>query len=261
MIQQDQFNRIITALHDAALDDTVWSSASRLIDEAVGMAGSHMTVLSGHTRADVALLFGDYYEHGELNGLGRLWATTYFSHDERIPRALRLPDSRMVHVPDLYTARELKTSPTYNELLRWSGGRNGLGLRMDGPDGSHIAWGLTDSLDPNGWGSTQLTLIERLLPHIRQFVRVRQALAAADALNTTLTRLLDNVQIGVLYLDRYGRIVETNARGLRILQRGDSIIGPGRAAYTPASRPTTPPFSGSWHTPCLAGGSPSPAGP
>ena len=32
-----------------------------------------------------------------------------------------------------------------------------------------------------GWQSAQLRLVERLLPHIRQFVSVRQALAAADA--------------------------------------------------------------------------------
>ena len=60
--------------------------------------------------------------------------------------------------------------------------------------------------------------------HIRQFVRVRQALVAAEALHTSLTSLLDNAFIGVLSLDRRGRIVETNARALHILQRGDGIL-------------------------------------
>ena len=37
MSRQDQFDRIVAALHDAALDDTLWPSAAGLIDEAVGM--------------------------------------------------------------------------------------------------------------------------------------------------------------------------------------------------------------------------------
>ena len=227
MSQQDNFDRIVSALHDAALDDTVWPSASTLIDEAVGMAGSHLTVVSGHTRDDVELLFGDHYDHGELNGWGRIWARDYFSHDERLPRLLHLPDSQVFHVSEVFPASTLKTSPVYNDLLRRAGGSNGLDLRMDGPDGVHIAWGLTDPLDPNGWHSKQIAFITQLLPHIRQFVRVRQALAAAEALRASLTQLLDNALIGVLSLDRRGRIVETNSLGLRILRRGDGVVDRG----------------------------------
>ena len=224
MSQQDAFGRIVTALHDAALDDTLWPSTSALIDEAVGMPSNHMAVFSGHNRDDAELLFGDFYVHGELSELGRIWATTYFPHDERFPRLLHLPDSRLVHVTDIYTEQELKTSPTYNELLRRVDGCNGLNVRMNGPNGLHIGWALGDSDDPNGWGSEQLALIEQLLPHIRQFVRVRQALAAAEAPRASLTQLLDNALVGVLSLDRQGRIAETNAHALRILRRSDGLI-------------------------------------
>ena len=95
MSQQDQFDRIVSALHDAALDDRLWPSTSALIDDAVGMTGSHLTVVSGYVRDDVELLFGDHYDHGELNGWGRIWARDYFSHDERLPRLLHLPDSQV----------------------------------------------------------------------------------------------------------------------------------------------------------------------
>ena len=223
MSQQDNFDRIVSALHDAALDDTGWPHAFALIDEAVGTVGTHLLILSGRTQADLECLFesSTYSDRPVLEDLE--YTQHYFSHDERVPRFLRLPDSRVVHVPTLYTAREWKTSPTPNELLRRSYGRNGLNVRLDGPEGCSIAWALADSTDPNGWGSAQLTFIERLLPHIRQFVRVRQALAKADALRAPLTLLLDNALIGVLFLDRYGRIIETNARALRILQRGDGV--------------------------------------
>ena len=67
MSQQDQFDRIVSALHEAALDDMAWPDASRLIDETVGMAGSHLVVMCGHTPEDAEFLFGDMYSHGEFN--------------------------------------------------------------------------------------------------------------------------------------------------------------------------------------------------
>ncbi len=224
MGQQENFDRIVSALHDAALDDRLWPSASALIDDAAGMDYSHLVVLSGHSRDSAEVLFGDRYDHGELNDGGREYAQNFFSHDERIPRLFSLPDSQVFHVTKVYTEQELKTSPTYNELLCRDDAGGGLNVRMDGPDGSHIAWALPDSNDPLGWRSEQVALITQLLPHIRQFVRVRQALAAAEALRVSLTQLLDNALVGVLSLDRQGRVVETNTRALSILRHGDGVI-------------------------------------
>ena len=224
MSQQDAFDRIVSALHDAALDNTLWPGASALIDAAVGMTGSHLTIVRGHSRDDAEFLFGDMYCHGELAVFGAEYATTYFPHDERIPRLLHLPGRGIVHISEVYTEQELKTSPTYNEGLRRFDACNGLNLRMDRPDSTHIVWAFTDPLDPTGWRSEQVEFISQLLPHIRQFVQVRQALARAEALHTSLTRLLDNALIGVLSLDRQGRIVKANAHTLDILRRGDGVL-------------------------------------
>ena len=128
-----------------------------------------------------------------------------------------------MHVKDLYTAEELKTSPTYNEILLRSQYQNGLNVRLDGPDTSHISWGLGDPVASDGWGSSEIATIKRLLPHIRQFIRVRQALVRAEAHGTTVTALLDNPRIGVLHLDRRGQIIEVNDRARSILRLGDGL--------------------------------------
>ncbi len=231
MSQQDNFDRIVAALHDAALDDTLWPSTSALIDDAVGMIGSHLTILQEHAQDGAEFLFGDVYHHGEFLELGREYPTIYFPRDERFPRLFRLPDGQVFHLTDVFTEQEQWTSLTYNEGLPKVSARNGLNVRLDGPDGLHIIWALADPDDPLGWGSAQLALIKQLLPHIRQFVRVRQALAAAEALCTSLTHLLDNAMIGVLYLDRRGTIVEANARGLGMLRYGDGVVGRGGALH------------------------------
>ena len=225
MSQYDMVNRVLVSLREAMLDDAHWPTTSGLIDDACGIKGSALVVGSGHSQADGQILFGRFCEHGQrYEDRERSYFRDYFPHDERVPRLVQLPDSRLTHIPDLYTARELKISPTYNELLLPTNCQNGLNVRMDGPNGSHIIWTLTDSTEPDGWGSSQTETIEYLLPHIRQFVRVRQALADAEALGASLTGLLDNTRIAVIHLDRRGRITAANDRARNFMRQADGLF-------------------------------------
>lgn len=52
---------------------------------------------------------------------------------------------------------------------------------------------------------------------------MRQALAAAGASDAGLAGLLDNSRIGVVHLDRSGRLLAANAPALAILRRGDGL--------------------------------------
>ena len=222
----DTFNRILVSLHEAMLDDAHWPATSALIDEACGTKGSALAACEGHGD-DARVLFGMLHYRGQRHEeLEREYMETYYPRDERIPRLRLLPDSKLVHVTDLFTEQELKTSPTYNEGLPRYSGQNGLNVRLDGPDGTRLIWAICDPIQPGGWESAQLETIQRLLPHIRQFVQVRQALAGVGALGASLTSLLDNTSVGVFQLDRRGRIVEANNRARSLLRHGDGLLDP-----------------------------------
>lgn len=140
-----------------------------------------------------------------------------------MPRFRLLPDSRLVRVAELYTDQERKTSPAFNEAMPLGETQNGLNVRLDGPDGSHIGWQLADPVDGDGWSMARTETIERLLPHIRQFVRVRQSLVSARALASTVIGLLENTRFGVIQLDRRGRIVDASDRARDILSKSDGL--------------------------------------
>ena len=223
MGEQEAVKRIIAALHDAMIDDTRWAVASGLIDEACGLTGNDLMLGEG-PKDDVRVLFVGAYCRGERHeDLEREYLENYHPIDERVPRVRQLPDSRLVHVKDQYTAEELKTSPTYNEMLVRSGGQDGLNTRLDGPDGSHITWGFRNPVDSHGWGASRVRMIAELLPHVRQFVRVRQALVRAEARNASVTALLDTPRMGVIHLDRRGRLIAANDRARNILRHGDGL--------------------------------------
>ena len=224
MKNPDAFERILASLYDAMLDDTRWPATSALINEACGLTSNALVIGEG-PKDDIRVLSVGLYARGQRHtDVEREYLEVYHPIDERVPRLRQLPDSRFVHVTDLYTAEELKTSPTYNELLRRVQHQNSLNARLDGLDGSRMTWCLGDPVASESWGSSQIAMVTGLLPHIRQFVRVRQALVGAEARATTVTALLDNPRIGVLHLDRRGRILEGNDRARSILRRGDGLL-------------------------------------
>ncbi|MXX86175.1 MAG: helix-turn-helix transcriptional regulator [Acidobacteria bacterium] len=224
MTEQEAFERILVALYESMLDDSRWPATSALIDEVCGVTGNNLMVGEG-PKQDLRVGFvGLYYRGQRRPDLEREYVEDYHAIDERIPRFRQLPGGRVVHSNDMFTAEELKVSPAYNEALLKGRYQNSLMVRMDGEDGSHMGWNLGDPVDPEGWGSSRVTMVERLVPHVRQFVRVRQALVRAGAGDTTVTALLDNSRVGVVHLDQRGRILATNDRARGILQAGDGLV-------------------------------------
>ncbi len=219
---------ILASLHDAVLDDARWPACSALIDEACRTEGNMLSLARGQTQDEAEIYLARLYFRGERDhALEREYFDAYYPRDERIPRLFRLPDSEVVHVASLYTEDELKTSATYNEILPTNRFQNGLHARMDGPDGSRIAWSSADPADGDGWSFDRIATIRALLPHFRQYILVRQALREAGALGASLTGLLDTGGAGIVHLDGRGRIVTANDRAGNMLRKGDALLDRG----------------------------------
>ena len=224
MSSLDALDRTLRSLHRAMLDDAHWPATSALIDETCGIRGNGLAV-GGVTGDDHCVYFAGIYRRGERRqDLEREYFQAFYPRDERVPRLRKAPAGQLIHVPDLYTEEELKTSPAYNEGARRLGSQNGLNVRFEGPDGLKIVWASSDPVSADGWQSAQLELIARLMPHVRQFVLVRQALAAADAVGAGLMGLLDNPRVGVIQLDRGGRVTTANDAARGILHGHDALI-------------------------------------
>ncbi len=224
MSERETFDRILTSLHEAALDPERWPTATGLIDDALRTHGSCMVFGDGASDEDVRIYFAWCIMRGERHPeLERAYFEEYWRRDERVPRLRRLPDSQLFHNAEIYTEEEMKTSAVYNELLARHHGGNAINVRLDGPNDTRIVWTVNDPVDGDRWSSAQLDLIRRLLPHIRQTVRVQQALDGAGALGASLANLLDTTGMGIVQLDGRGRIVAANDRARDVLRRGDGL--------------------------------------
>ena len=220
MTSQGQFERILGMMHKAALGDVQWSAPASMINEIIRTHGNNLVIYEGQSPAEVEFSFVQAcYGSQRRRDVEARYLTHFFGRDEAVPRIMRLPHRQLTPTGQLYTAQEKKTSPVYNGSRKI---RNGLYVRLDGLGESNIVWIIADSTEHGGgWSSTQTEMVERLLPHVRQLARVREALADAGALGSSLGELLVNGRFGVILLDRGARIVAANdrARG-HLLQFG-----------------------------------------
>jgi len=220
----DPYDRIVALLNEVTFDEARWVEVNRLIGEVNRMSGSALTLYDTRgTDAAVFLvqfcLFGQRRKDWEYR-----YFNDYWTRDERVPRVARLEHGRLVPTGDLYTDAEKKTSPTYNEALADTNAQHGLCLRLDGPKGLGVVWELCDSTERGGWSSDQIRLIERLRPHLHQFAIMRHALVEAEVGGMSATDFLASPRVGVIHLDRNGRIMTTNDRALEILRLGDGLV-------------------------------------
>ena len=222
---ESPFERALCSLHAAALDDARWLAASGLIDQACGLKGQGLVVGRDVPQDGVDLSFTRFCFGGRRNEeLERLYFGTYHAVDERLPRLRRLPEGELVHVSQLYTDEEKKSSVAYNEVLALGHSRDSLNVRLDGPEGSRIVWSPADPVDAEGWSSARVGTVRRLLPHLRQYVRVRQALVDARALGASAIELLENRRLGIIRLDRRARVLEANDRACAILRGENGLL-------------------------------------
>ncbi len=215
-----QFERIVAALQDAALRDAAWPRALALIADACAMHSSHLAVVAADSGA-AEYLFGIWRGHGaSLDALAGEYVERYFATDERMPRLLLMPAGSFLHNADLFADNERATSSTYNDFLpRWDI-ENQLSVRLPALDGLHLLWTVSRSRAQGEWRSSHLGVLARLLPHIGGVVRLRQALAQADARAAALAPLLDAPPQSVILLDSKGRVAQTNAQARRLLAGG-----------------------------------------
>ena len=230
------FERILAALHEAALDPARWPGASALIDEVLGTHGNALACGDGEAEKDYRTYFLWICHCGQRRqDLERLWLETYYPLDEGVPRLRQRPFNRLIHIAGLYTEEELKTSESFDILRTRAHAGNSIYVRLGGTGGSRLLWQVNDPLDGEGWSSAQRDTIRRLLPHIRQTVHVQQTLARANALGATLTGMLDHSGMGVVQLDLRGRIVAANDRARDVLRSGDGLFDEGGSLF--ARRP------------------------
>ncbi len=223
MAAEDKFERVLANLYQAALANDKWVSAAASINDMIRTSGHSLVYGEQGPMGEPEVYLARFFVGAERReDLERSYFLDYCWRDEAIPRLSRLRDGQLVHKPDLYTDQEKRTSAAY-QFRRVHGTHNGLFMPLDELGGAGIIMSFANSTERGGWGQDQIQAIKRLAPHIRQFARVRRAIADAEALGASLAELLENRRSGFIQLDRRGRILEANDLARNMLLKRDGL--------------------------------------
>ena len=222
------FERTVETLLDAAFDDARWGDVFRAMDSLCALNGGQLTGLARSSGGSAEVTFAACWINGDPHQeIVADWAANYSTFSENIPRMGMLPAWRLTHNEELFTTAEKRTSPMYNEFQPKYDCQDQLAVVVDRrsaerPDDGCLVW-----LMANGaaqWEPDNLKRIRGLLPHIRQAVRIRQELVAAEAhAYTDVSALLEHASSGVVFLDRRGLITSANTTARRLLRARDGI--------------------------------------
>ena len=226
--KDDPFEHTVETLLDAAFDDARWGDVFRAIDRLCALNGGQLTALARSSGESPEVTFAACWINGDPHQeIVADWAANYSTVSENVPRMGMLPAWRLTHNEELFTTAEKRTSPMYNEFQPKYDCRDQLAVVVDRrsverPDDGCLLWLMAN--DAAEWEPDKLKRIRGLLPHIRQAVRVRQELVAAEAhAYADVSELLEQASSGVLFLNRRGIITSANRTARRLLRARDGI--------------------------------------
>lgn len=225
---KDPLEDTVEALLDAAYDDARWGDAFTAMDRLCGLNGGQFTHMAYNTEGVLEATFGACYIRGDPHDeIVADWVENYADTCENVPRVGTLPTWRLTHNEELFTQTEKRTSRMYNEFQPKYDCGDQLAVVVDRPSengrrNDYLMWTMANAT--RDWGGDKLERIRALLPHIRQAVRVRQELVATEAhAYADVTALLENAALGVVLLDRRGRIAAVNAPAQGMLRDGGGL--------------------------------------
>ena len=224
----DLFKRTVETLLDAAFDDACWGDAFRAIDGLCSLNGGQFTALEANADGNVEATFAACWINGDPHEeIVADWAANYSECSENVPRIGRLPMWRLTHNEELFTPSEKRTSLMYNEFQPKYGCRDQVAVVVDRrpdvrPEDGCLFWTMANG--ESEWDLDKLKRIRGLLPHIRQVVRFRRKLVAAEAhAYADVTALLAHASLGVVFLDGRGAVATANEAARRTLRADDGI--------------------------------------
>ncbi len=213
-------NEIVDAFYDAALGHQSWDQAGHQLRRL--MAGKTLMLSthdSAHSAADVVLTLGITQEQVQEYG-------HFAAHDVWALGALqRRIVGKALTGEQVVAESTLLRSYIYNEYLRPRvDARFMVGSILPLRDGSHAVVGVHRPHGARDFTAEDAERMNRLLPHLRRALEVRQRLQVDARCTGAAYGALDHLSVGIILIATSGRLLHANAAGEAILRSGDGLL-------------------------------------
>ncbi|MCB8884131.1 helix-turn-helix transcriptional regulator [Acidisoma cellulosilytica] len=212
-------NDLIGHLYDAAIDPSLWKGMASRIAQ---VFNSTSTIVKFHG-ADGAIELLEATENMRLSEQKREWEDYWHRNDLWVDRAVAYGMDQIVTADMLVTPEEQRSSGFYRECLAEYDIFHVVGAAFTAGEGRVGVLGIHRPEDASPYDAFDQKSTALLLPHLARAVRLGRQLTKASFLQAAALDAFDQLDSGVVVLDRGGRIVYVNALANHVLQKSIDI--------------------------------------
>ncbi|MGH7056531.1 MAG: hypothetical protein ACREFZ_01440 [Acetobacteraceae bacterium] len=198
---------LVGHIYDAAIDERLWDGLASRIS---AVFDSPSAIVKVHGRGDSVDLL-DATDNIASANADRAWAEHWHRNDLWVERAAAFGLSRIVTGDDLVSPAEARGSAFYQEWLRRLDIHHVIGSAFAVGNGGIGILGVHRPPGAAHYGAAERRKMALLLPHAERALRLRRRLAGISLLQRAALEALDQLEIGLVVLDRSRRIVHANA--------------------------------------------------
>jgi DNA-binding CsgD family transcriptional regulator len=205
--------KVLYRLYEAALEPELWSGTVNAVADMIDAESTHLMVLDTTTGAEPLGLL-----ERQDPAAHRDYLDNYFAGDIRVPRLNAARPGRIIRDHDVWTDEERLASPLYHEYQRAHKLFEITGAKL-GLEG-HLTWLGFSRNTKTPFQSEDLELIQLLLPHFRQAVRIAVEVGEHRSRTNLLGNLWSANGRAVLIIMPDGRIAFANGEAEAMALRG-----------------------------------------
>ncbi len=211
------YDRIVSALYDAALDSRRW-----------GAALEHFRELFKANYVTLILKVPDMSETGLMISVGELpggigGKVVYHTYQHTTTPFVNQPADKVFTVRDLMSESEWRTTPYFIHWCQPYNVFHVMGVDISTPESGKLRFRITHPEDAPGFSAEERSLCEALLPHLRRALHMHNLLDRSESLGTLYSKAIGRLSVATIVLDETGKVLDQNLIAQDILASGDGL--------------------------------------
>jgi|TARA_R100000501_G_scaffold17919_2_gene35022 DNA-binding CsgD family transcriptional regulator len=210
----DNLPAVLAALFDSLTDEEPWSTFLDALSAASGATWATLILTPGAAERPGIIL-----TPGADPSIGQDYAARLFAGDP----FTGLPEGKVMHFRDFVSDDTLRHNAAYRAFLTETSSDEVIGVDIGEASGLELRLRLTRDVDQPPFDRDDHARLESLVPHLRIALRLFDRLAADKMEQQIYAGAIAQMAVGMIILDREGKVIRLNARASTLLSEGDGI--------------------------------------
>ncbi|MBF4554466.1 helix-turn-helix transcriptional regulator [Pseudomonas sp. p50] len=209
------YDRLIGEFYDGALDHKLMAKTLRHV-RSVYQANYVTLILRVPEQPDLGLMIvvGDIEGDGEVS---------YWAYPQAVTPFNNPPMDRVFTVDDLMTESEWANSVYFKTYGTLHDTYHIMGADISTPDGGKLRFRITRPKAAPKFTSSERTLCEMLLPHLRRAMHVHNLLDRSESISELYSQAISRLSVATIVLDQNGSVLRLNSVASELLSHADGL--------------------------------------